>query len=96
MSTGQKAMEGFKNTGKGLLTVFKKAAPYIGGAAVVGSAAWLTYLKATEMKRSVEEAKEAQSAYASTMAEVKSLNSEIETTSTRISELESKGTLNLV
>lgn len=96
MTTGQKVMEGFKNTGKGLLTVFKKAIPYIGGAAVISGAAWLTYLKATEMKRSVEEAKEAQSAYASTMAEVKSLNSEIETTSTRISELESKGTLNLV
>lgn len=96
MTTGQKAMQGFKNAGKGLLSVFKKAAPYLGGAAVIGGAAWLTYLKATEMKRSVEEAKEAQSAYASTMAEVKSLNSEIETTSTRISELESKGTLNLV
>lgn len=29
MTTGQKAMEGFKNAGKGLLTVFKKAAPII-------------------------------------------------------------------
>lgn len=96
MTTGQKAMEGFKNAGKGLRSVFKKVAPYIAGGAAISGAALLAYYKATEMKRSVEEAKEAQSAYASTMAEVKSLNSEIETTSTRISELESKGTLNLV
>lgn len=96
MTTGQKAMEGFKNVGKGLLSVFKKARPYLIGGAAISGAALLAYYKATEMKRSVEEAKEAQSAYASTMAEVKSLNSEIETTSTRISELESKGTLNLI
>ena len=81
----------FKGIGTSLLSIAPALAA-IAGVIAVGAG---IYMWATEFDRAVDKAKESQEAYASTTSEVQSLNSEIETTSARISELKSAGPISL-
>ena len=81
----------FKGIGTSLLSIAPALAA-IAGVIAVGAG---IYMWSTEFDRAVDKAKESQEAYASTTSEVQSLNSEIETTSARISELKSAGPISL-
>ena len=99
LGSATSGVSGFKLAWDGIKTSFVSSLPTI--AAVSGALIALTaigagiYMWATEFDRAVDKAKESQEAYASTASEVQSLNSEIETTSARIAELESAGPITL-
>lgn len=81
----------FKGLGASLLSI----APVLGAIAGIAAVGGLLYLQATEFSRAVEKANESQAAYSSTASEVQSLNSEIQTTSERIAEIEASGPLTI-
>ena len=81
----------FKGLGASLLSI----APVLGAIAGIAAVGGLLYLQATEFSRAVEKANESQAAYSSTASEVQSLNSEIQTTSDRIAEIEASGPLTI-
>lgn len=97
--TATSGVESLKLVGNGLKTSFVSALPTIlavGGAiaGVVAVGAGI-YLWATEFDRAVDKAQKSQTAYASTVSEVQSLNSEMENTSARIAEIEASGPITL-
>lgn len=95
----QKGIKGlgtaFKGLGSGILGFVTANATAIASMGLIGGAIALAYYQITKFSRSVKKAKEAQTNYASTVSEIQSLNSEIDTTSSKISELEAQGPLTI-
>lgn len=87
--------EAFKGLGSNVLGFVKSNATAIASIGLIVGAISLAYYQITKFSRSVKKAKEAQTNYASTVSEIQSLNSEIDTTSSKISELEAQGPLTI-
>lgn len=87
--------EAFKGLGSNVLGFVKSNATAIASIGLIAGVIGLAYYQITKFSRSVEKAKEAQTNYASTVSEIQSLNSEIDTTSSKISELEAQGPLTI-
>lgn len=78
---------GIKDIGKGIIATFKPLAPYIGGA-MAAMAAFVAFDYAThDYTRKIESAQNAASEYAEAQSELDGLNTELETTQQKISEL---------
>lgn len=87
--------EAFKGLGSNVLGFVKSNATAIASMGLIGGAIALAYYQITKFSRSVEQAKKSQSEYASTVSEIQSLNSEIDTTKSKISEIEAQGPLTI-
>lgn len=97
VSDSQKGVNGlatsFKNLGKMIKTAIFN--PYTAMIAVLVGAKFAIDAYYEKFEKLVTAAEDSQSTYASTVSEIKTLDSEIETTSAKIAELENQGTLSI-